>query len=71
MKIVVKLFSLAFVAAALGLILLALGAGAGLSSLSPWSASGMTASTVGTVAFLWVAGIEVVASAVGGYMAGR
>ena len=33
----------AFVTAALGLILLALGAGMGLSSLSPWSASGATA----------------------------
>jgi hypothetical protein len=61
----------AFVAAALGLILLALGAGAGLSSLSPWSATGMTTATVGKGAFLWVAGIEIVASAAGGYMAGR
>lgn len=61
----------AFVTAALGLILLALGAGAGLSSLSPWSTSGLTTATVGKVALLWIAGIEVVASSVGGYMAGR
>jgi hypothetical protein len=58
----------AFVTAALGLILLALGAGMGLSSLSPWSASSAAA---GKVAFLWIAGLEVVASAIGGYMAGR
>jgi len=61
----------AFVTAALGLILLALGAGAGLSSISPWSGSGMTGATVGRGALLWIIGIEVVASAVGGYMAGR
>jgi hypothetical protein len=61
----------AFVAAALGLILLALGAGAGLSSLSPWSTSGMTPSAVGMGALVWITAIEVIASAIGGYMAGR
>jgi hypothetical protein len=61
----------AFVAAALGLILLALGAGAGLSSLSPWSASAISPNAVGMRALAWIAGIEIVASAVGGYMAGR
>lgn len=61
----------AFVAAALGLILLALGAGAGLSSLSPWSTSGMTPSTVGMGALVWITATEVIASAIGGYMAGR
>ena len=59
----------AFVTAALGLILLALGAGMGLSSLSPWSASGAT--SAGKGALLWIAGLEIVASAIGGYMAGR
>jgi hypothetical protein len=58
----------AFVTASLGLILLALGAGMGLSSLSPWSASSAAA---GKGAFLWIAGLEIVASAIGGYMAGR
>ncbi len=61
----------AFVTAALGLILLALGAGAGLSSLSPWSTSATSPSAVGMGALAWIAGIEIVASAVGGYMAGR
>src|ERR1019366_3697474 len=61
----------AFTAAALGLILLALGAGAGLSSLSPWQASGLTPSAVGLSAVLWITGVEIVASALGGYMAGR
>jgi hypothetical protein len=59
----------AFVTAALGLILLALGAGMGLSSLSPWSATG--AAATGKGAFLWIGGLEIVASAIGGYMAGR
>jgi hypothetical protein len=31
----------------------------------------MTAATVGKGAFMWIAGIEIVASSVGGYMAGR
>ena len=61
----------AFVAAALALILTALGAGAGLSSLSPWSNSGLTPSAVGMGALLWLAVIELVSSAMGGYLAGR
>src|ERR1035438_3044911 len=40
----------AFVAAALYLILLALGAGFGLSAVSPWSDVGLNASTAGALA---------------------
>lgn len=61
----------AFVAAALALILLALGAGAGLSSLSPWSNSGVSPSTVGVGALLWLTLIEIISCSLGGYMAGR
>jgi hypothetical protein len=61
----------ALVAAALSLILLALGAGAGLSSLSPWSNSGVSPAAVGIGALVWLAVIEIVASSIGGYMAGR
>jgi hypothetical protein len=61
----------AFVAAALSLSLLALGAGAGLSSLSPWSNSGVSSSAVGVGALLWLAIIEVIACSLGGYIAGR
>ena len=61
----------AFVTAALALILLALGAGAGLSSLSPWSNSGATPSTVGWGALIWIAIVEIVAASIGGYIAGR
>lgn len=61
----------AFVAAALYLILLALGAGLGLSSVSPWSNVGASASTVGALAVVWLILIEIVASAMGGYLTGR
>lgn len=61
----------AFVAAALSLTLLALGAGFGLLSVSPWSNAGASASAVGTAAIIWLIVIQIVASAIGGYLAGR
>jgi hypothetical protein len=61
----------AFVTAALSLILLALGAGAGLSSLSPWSNSGVSPSAVGFGALLFLAIVELISASVGGYLAGR
>ena len=60
-----------FVAAAFSLILLALGAGLGLSAVSPFSNVGASASAVGTAAIVWLIFIEVVASALGGYLTGR
>jgi hypothetical protein len=61
----------AFVAAAFYLILLALGAGMGLSAVSPWSNVGVSASTVGNVAIVWLVLIEIIASGLGGYLTGR
>lgn len=61
----------AFVAAAFYLILLALGAGLGLSAVSPWTNVGASASAVGTAAIIWLILIEVIASALGGYLTGR
>lgn len=61
----------AFVAAALSLILLALGAGAGLSSLSPWSNAGVSPSAVGVGALLWLTLVEILSCSLGGYLAGR
>jgi hypothetical protein len=61
----------AFVAAALSLIMLALGAGFGLSAISPWSNVGASASTVGTAAIAWFIVMQIVASAMGGYLTGR
>src|ERR1700730_9413587 len=61
----------AFVAAALWLILLALGTGMGLSSVSLWSNAGASASTIGKASIVWLIIIRLIASAMGGYLAGR
>jgi hypothetical protein len=61
----------AFVSAALALSLLTLGAGAGLSSLSPWLDSGVSPSAVGMGAILWFVVVEIVAAGMGGYLTGR
>jgi hypothetical protein len=61
----------ALVSAAIALILLALGAGLGLSSVSPWSGSGISASTVGYATILWLVVMQIISSSMGGYLAGR
>lgn len=61
----------AFVAAAVSLILLALGTGLGLSSVSPWSNVGASASTIGKAAIVWLILMQIIASSMGGYLAGR
>ncbi|MDO9103159.1 MAG: hypothetical protein Q7J20_07430 [Candidatus Nitrotoga sp.] len=58
-------------AAALSLILLILGTGLGLSSVSPWAHSGISATTFGVTTILWVTATQLVASGMGGYLAGR
>jgi hypothetical protein len=60
-----------FVTAALSLILLALGTGLGLCSVSPWSNVGVSASTIGTAAILWLIFMQIISSSMGGYLAGR
>ena len=61
----------AIAAAALTLVLLAFGAGMGFSAVSPWSNSGVSASTfqIGTGIYLIV--VAMLASTVGGFIAGR
>jgi hypothetical protein len=61
----------AFVAAALSLVLLSLGTGLGLSSVSPWSNDGASNSAIGTGAIVWLICNEIISSAMGGYLAGR
>lgn len=61
----------AFVSASLALILLSLGTGLGFSSVSPWSNLGASASTIGKAAIAWLIVTQIVASAMGGYLAGR
>jgi hypothetical protein len=61
----------AFVTAALAFILLALGTGIGMSSISPWAGSGASGKAVGAGAILWFVLIEIIACSMGGYLAGR
>jgi hypothetical protein len=61
----------AVVGAAMSLILLALGTGIGLSSISTWSNTGASASTIGMAAITWLIVSQIIASAMGGYLAGR
>lgn len=61
----------AFVAAALSVILLALGTGLGLSSISPWVNVGASASMVNSAAIVWLIAMQIISSAMGGYLAGR
>ena len=65
------IFAGAFVASAFSLALLALGAGLGLVSVSPWSGNGVSAATFGILAAAWLIAIQLFASGVGGYIAGR
>jgi hypothetical protein len=58
-------------AAAISVILLLFGAGLGLSSVSPWPQSGVSAATFTVLAAIWLIIVQWVASLFGGYMAGR
>jgi hypothetical protein len=60
-----------FVTAALSLILLALGAGLGLSSVSLWPNEGVSSSTIGTGAIIWLILMQILSSSMGGYLSGR
>jgi hypothetical protein len=61
----------AVVAAAFSLALLALGAGLGLVSVSPWSNDNVSVKTFGILAAAWFIAVQLFSSGVGGYLAGR
>ncbi len=65
------IFAGAVAAASLSLILLLLGTGLGLSSVSPWAHQGVSGTTFNVTTILWVTLTSLLASAVGGYIAGR
>ena len=65
------IFAGAAAAASLALMLLMLGAGLGLTSISPWKNQGLAAGTVGIAAIAWLTFTQIVASGMGGYLAGR
>jgi hypothetical protein len=61
----------AVAAAALTLVLLAFGAGMGFSAVSPWGNSGISAGTFQITTGLYLIVVALLASAMGGYVAGR
>jgi uncharacterized membrane protein SpoIIM required for sporulation len=65
------IFAGAAAAAALSLILLVLGVGLGFSTVSPWPNSGISAGTLGISTIIWLILTQLVASGLGGYLAGR
>ncbi|MFM0340720.1 hypothetical protein [Paraburkholderia fungorum] len=58
-------------AAAFALILLTLGTGLGLTSISPWSSGPSNAKAFGFAAVVWVCVTSILTSGLGGYLAGR
>lgn len=61
----------ALTAAAFTIILSVLGSGLGLTIVSPWSTAGVSAATFGISAILWLSITQIVASGMGGFLAGR
>jgi len=60
-----------FANAALTLVLMAFGAGMGFSSISPWAGSGVSLTTFSIGTGLYFIVIAMLASTIGGYLAGR
>lgn len=58
-------------AAALSLILILLGFGLGFSAVSPWAGEGVSAKALGVGTIVWLVLTQILASGLGGYLAGR
>ena len=65
------IFAGAAAAAALSLILVLLGFGLGFSAVSLWANEGVSAKGLGISTIVWLAVTQIVASGLGGYIAGR
>jgi hypothetical protein len=61
----------AFVAASATLLLVALGAGLGFASVSPWPNSGASATTITAATAIWFIVTQWISSGAGGYITGR
>jgi hypothetical protein len=61
----------AVVASAVSLVLIAIGTGLNLASISPWPGAGVTATTFTAMTAVWFIVVQWIASGVGGYLAGR
>jgi hypothetical protein len=58
-------------AASLSLILILLGTGLGISVVSPWAHEGISVTAVSVSTIAWITIVQLLASMVGGYLAGR
>jgi hypothetical protein len=65
------IFAGAITAAATSLILVALGSGIGLASVSPWPNSGASVTTYSVMTAIWLIVVQWVSALMGGYMTGR
>lgn len=65
------IFAGAVIAVSASLILIALGSGIGLASVSPWPNSGASATTFTVMTAIWLVVIQWVSSLLGGYITGR
>lgn len=61
----------AFVTAAVALMLVALGAGVGFASVSPWAGSGVSATTFTIAMAIWLIVVQWLSAALGAYVTGR
>jgi hypothetical protein len=64
-------FAGATAAGALSLVLLLLGLGLGFTAVSPWTGAGAEPEAIGVGAILWLTLMQLAASGLGGYLAGR
>lgn len=64
-------FAGAFATGVAFLVLMVLGAGVGLSAVSPWPNAGSNVSRASVGAIVWLIFVQIAASALGGYLAGR
>jgi hypothetical protein len=65
------IFGGAIVAAATSIVLVALGSGLGLASVSPWRDSGASATGVAWMTAAWLIVVQWLSAGLGGYLAGR
>lgn len=65
------IFAGAAAAAAVSLILVVLGAGLGFAATSPWANEGASAKALGISTIVWLLVTQIIASGLGGYLAGR
>lgn len=65
------IFAGAFVAAGVSLILVLIGTGVGLGAATSWSHPGATVAKLGGATIIWLAVTQLIASGLGGYLAGR